>query len=93
MNYPKNSIGCLFEAVFLDETSSDDESLDFGRPFIDLCDSRVSVVTLGRHVCHVAHTTEDLDTLMSAESGRFGGCEFGHRCFLQLVNNRFSCGS
>lgn len=49
--------------VALEQVARDDQPLDLTGALVDLGDAGVAVVPLGRHLCHVAHATQDLNGL------------------------------
>lgn len=50
-------------SVFLQQLSCNHQPLYLTCSLVDLCDSCVSVVALGWHLRHVAHSAQDLDSL------------------------------
>mmetsp|Transcript_14879 Transcript_14879/g.50071 ORF Transcript_14879/g.50071 Transcript_14879/m.50071 type:complete len:283 (+) Transcript_14879:167-1015(+) len=62
----------------LEELARDDEALDLGGALVDLGDSRVAVVALGRHLGHVPHATKHLDARVRVRSRRLGSGQLGH---------------
>lgn len=52
-------------SVGLQQLACNHQSLDLTGPLIDLGDPSVAVVAFCRHLCHIAHPTQDLDSLMS----------------------------
>ena len=52
----------------LEELARDDEALDLGGALVDLGDSRVAVVALGRHLGHVPHATKHLERMGEGRS-------------------------
>ena len=50
--------------ILLQEFARDDQSLNLARSFVNLRDSRITVVPLGRHVRHESHSSQDLNGLI-----------------------------
>lgn len=50
-------------SVGLQQLACDHQSLDLTGPLIDLSDPSVAVVPFRWHLCHIAHPTQDLDSL------------------------------
>ena len=50
--------------ILLQEFARDDQSLNLTRSFVNLRDSRITVVPLGWHVRHETHSAQDLNGLM-----------------------------
>lgn len=59
--------------VALKQVPSDDQPLDLTGAFINLGDAGITVVSLGRHLCHVAHATQDLNGLRWKAGAQKGG--------------------
>lgn len=49
--------------VALEQVRRDDQPLDLTGAFVNLGDAGITVVPLDRHLCHVAHATQDLNGL------------------------------
>lgn len=61
-----------------EQVPCDHQPLDLAGAFINLSDACVTVVPLGRHLCHVAHATQDLDGLQRKAGNQGGkGCVRG----------------
>jgi hypothetical protein len=62
-NVEGTSIHHLEHLVFFEKAVCNDQAHDFAGAFIDFSDPGISVMALGRHVCHVTHSTQHLDGL------------------------------
>lgn len=49
--------------VALEHVPRDDQPLDLTGAFVNLGDAGITVVPLSRHLCHIAHATQDLNSL------------------------------
>jgi len=57
-------------AVGLQQLTCYHQSLDLTGPLIDLGDAGIAVMTFCWHLCHIAHSTQDLDGLKQRKQGQ-----------------------
>ena len=60
-----------FPSMFLDDTSGNDEPLDFAGALIDLRNTGIPIMPLRWHLCNIAHSTQNLDRLQEGQQLAF----------------------
>merc|ERR1719232_523882 len=69
-------------SILLHDIPRYDQPLNLASSFINFCYSCISIIPLTRHVSYVAHSSKNLNRLMSYIGGSLAASKFGHGCLL-----------